>query len=83
MHLRNFVKECELSPVNTPLVGFGRDIARCGEITIPLYLGTRPARETKLVNLLVVKAPSTYNLILGRPTLNFYEDIASTYHMKV
>ncbi|KAL0337407.1 UNVERIFIED_CONTAM: hypothetical protein Scaly_2015800 [Sesamum calycinum] len=31
----------------------------------------------------VVKAPSAYNIILGRPSLNLFRAIASTFHMKL
>ncbi|XP_073066041.1 uncharacterized protein [Primulina eburnea] len=36
-----------------------------------------------MVKFLVVKAPSAYNVILGRPSLNLFRAIASTYHMKL
>ncbi|KAL0377768.1 UNVERIFIED_CONTAM: hypothetical protein Sradi_3082300 [Sesamum radiatum] len=36
-----------------------------------------------MVKFLVVKAPSAYNIILGRPGLNTFRAVASTYHMKL
>ncbi|KAL0373904.1 UNVERIFIED_CONTAM: hypothetical protein Sradi_3306100 [Sesamum radiatum] len=36
-----------------------------------------------MVKFLVVNAPSAYNIILGRPSLNIFRAIASTYHMKL
>ncbi|KAK4410120.1 Transposon Ty3-G Gag-Pol polyprotein [Sesamum angolense] len=53
-----------------------------GEVTLPLSLGSYPKRSTKMVKFLVVKAPSTYNIILGRPSLSIFRAIASTFHMK-
>ncbi|KAL0347810.1 UNVERIFIED_CONTAM: hypothetical protein Scaly_1797000 [Sesamum calycinum] len=40
-------------------------------------------RSTKMVKFLVVKASSAYNIILGRPSLNLFRAIASTFHMKL
>ncbi|KAL0320262.1 UNVERIFIED_CONTAM: hypothetical protein Sradi_5287700 [Sesamum radiatum] len=54
-----------------------------GEVTLPLSLGSYPNRSTKMVKFLVVKAPSAYNIILGKPGLNMFQAIASTYHMKL
>ncbi|KAL0306869.1 UNVERIFIED_CONTAM: hypothetical protein Sradi_6104200 [Sesamum radiatum] len=54
-----------------------------GEVTLPLSLGSYPKRSTKMVKFLVVKAPSAYNIILGRPSLNLFRAIASTFHMKL
>ncbi|KAL0308997.1 UNVERIFIED_CONTAM: hypothetical protein Sradi_5842000 [Sesamum radiatum] len=36
-----------------------------------------------MVKFLVVKAPSAYNIILERPSLNLFRAIASTFHMKL
>ncbi|KAL0291865.1 UNVERIFIED_CONTAM: hypothetical protein Scaly_2617400 [Sesamum calycinum] len=54
-----------------------------GEVMLPLSLGSLPKRSTKMVKFLVVKAPSAYNIILGRPSLNLFRAIASTFHMKL
>ncbi|KAK4383945.1 Transposon Ty3-G Gag-Pol polyprotein [Sesamum angolense] len=54
-----------------------------GEVTLPLSLGSYPKRSTKMVKFLVVKAPSAYNIILGRPSLNLFRAISSTFHMKL
>ncbi|KAL0282314.1 UNVERIFIED_CONTAM: hypothetical protein Sangu_2487600 [Sesamum angustifolium] len=54
-----------------------------GEVMLPLSLGPLPKRSTNMVKFLVVKAPSAYNIILGRPSLNLFRAIASTLHMKL
>ncbi|KAK6142983.1 hypothetical protein DH2020_023331 [Rehmannia glutinosa] len=61
----------------------GETVKALGEITLPLSLGSYPRRTTKMVMFLAVKAPSTYNVILGRPSLNLFRAVASTYHIKV
>ncbi|KAL0285278.1 UNVERIFIED_CONTAM: hypothetical protein Scaly_2824000 [Sesamum calycinum] len=52
-------------------------------ISLPLTLGTVSTRRTCLLKFLVVDTPSAYNAILGRPTLNTFQAIMSTYHMKI
>ncbi|KAK4397226.1 hypothetical protein Sango_1559200 [Sesamum angolense] len=78
------VDNAQLRKVNTPLTGFsGEMIEPLGEVTLPLSLGSYPKRSTKMVKFLVVKAPSTYHIILCRPSLNLFCAIASTFHMKL
>lgn len=36
-----------------------------------------------MVNFLVVHASSAYNVILGRPSLNLFQAMVLTYHMKL
>lgn len=36
-----------------------------------------------MVRLTVVKAPLTYNTVLGCPSLNLFQAVASTYHLKL
>ncbi|XP_073121873.1 uncharacterized protein [Henckelia pumila] len=78
------ISNAHLTPVNTPLVGFfGEVFEALGEVTLPLSLGSYPKRSTKMVKFLVVKSSSAYNVILGRPSLNIFQAIGSTYHMKL
>ena len=39
--------------------------------------------RTTNIKYLIVNAPSTYNILLGRPTLNMIGAVASTRHMKM
>ncbi|KAL0433889.1 UNVERIFIED_CONTAM: hypothetical protein Slati_2723200 [Sesamum latifolium] len=74
----------KLTPVNTPLTSFSGDIVEpLGEISLPVSLGSYPRRATKFIKFLVVDSPSAYNMILGRPSLNMFQAIASTYHLKI
>ncbi|KAL0402351.1 UNVERIFIED_CONTAM: hypothetical protein Slati_4265000 [Sesamum latifolium] len=73
-----------LEAVDTSLYGFaGVVVHPRGMISLPLTLGTSPLRKTCLLKFLVVDIPSAYNVILGRPTLNAFRAIISTYHMKI
>ncbi|XP_073137461.1 uncharacterized protein [Henckelia pumila] len=78
------INNTKVMQVKTPLVGFAEEtVEAAGELTLPISLGSYPRRTTKMVKLLVVKALLRYNVILGRPTLNLFQAIASTYHMKL
>ncbi|KAL0453046.1 UNVERIFIED_CONTAM: hypothetical protein Slati_1282700 [Sesamum latifolium] len=46
-------------------------------------MGRGTTRKTCLLKFLVVDVPSAYNVILGRPTLNAFQAVISTYHMKI
>ncbi|KAL0453925.1 UNVERIFIED_CONTAM: hypothetical protein Slati_1370600 [Sesamum latifolium] len=73
-----------LEVVDTSLYGFAGEVVHPrGMISLPLTLGTSPLRKTCLLKFLVVDIPSAYNVILGRPTLNVFRAIISTYHMKI
>ncbi|KAK4400613.1 hypothetical protein Sango_1167400 [Sesamum angolense] len=72
-----------LEKVNTSLYGFtGEVVHPRGMISLPLTLGTRTPRKTCMLKFLVVDVSSAYNAILGRPTLNAFQTIISTYYMK-
>ncbi|KAL0444127.1 UNVERIFIED_CONTAM: hypothetical protein Slati_2135400 [Sesamum latifolium] len=78
------INNTELTGVNTPLTSFSGSIVEpMGEVTLPMSLGSYPKRITKMVKFLVVNAPSAHNVILGRPSLNAFQAIASTYHLKL
>ncbi|KAL0453524.1 UNVERIFIED_CONTAM: Transposon Ty3-G Gag-Pol polyprotein [Sesamum latifolium] len=78
------INNAELTRVNTPLTSFsGSVVEPVGEVTFPMSLGSYPRRITKMVKFLVVNTPSAYNVILGRSSLNVFQAIASTYHLKL
>ncbi|KAL0416458.1 UNVERIFIED_CONTAM: hypothetical protein Slati_3477700 [Sesamum latifolium] len=73
-----------LEKVNTSLYGFaGEVVHHRGMISLPLTLGAGVARRTCMLKFLGVDVPSAYNVILGRPTLNAFQAVISTYHMKI
>ena len=54
-----------------------------GSIQLVLTLGDPPCQATMTVRFLIVDAPSTYNILLGRPSLNAMRAIPSSYHMAI
>ena len=52
-----------------------------GAVTLLVTVGDYPQQITKDVTFLVVDCSSAYNAILGRPTLNSWKAITSTYHL--
>ena len=69
---------------NAPLVGFGGTrVLPLGAITLSVVVGNYPQQIAKNVTFLVVNCSSTYNAILGRPTLNSWKAVTSTYHLMI
>ena len=54
-----------------------------GSIQLVLTLGDPPCQATTTVRFLIVDAPSAYNMLLGRPSLNTIRDIPCAYHMVI
>ncbi|XP_075515705.1 uncharacterized protein LOC142550517 [Primulina tabacum] len=76
--------EYPLEVVATALFGFaGHAVYPEGEITLPLTLGSGDLRKTVMTVFTIVDAPSSYNVILGRPAMNEMRAVASTYHQKI
>ncbi|XP_027155637.1 uncharacterized protein LOC113756010 [Coffea eugenioides] len=74
----------QLVPVRTPLIGFaGPPVRPEGMITLRVTVGVSPKCRTVPVNFAVVKEPSSYNMILGRPTLNALRAICSILHLSM
>ena len=76
-------RDC-LRPVNSPLVGFGGiKVQPVGTITLSVVVGAYPQQITKDVNFFVVDCSSSYNTIIGRPTLNSWKAVTATYHLSI
>ena len=72
----------KLEPVNTHLRGFSGDkVLPLGSIQLVLTLGEPPCQATTTARFLIVDAPSAYNMLLSRPSLNAIKAIPSAYHM--
>ena len=74
----------QLRSVHSPLVGFGgMKVQPIGTISLPVVVGAYPQQVTRNVNFLVVDCSSSYNAIIGRPTLNSWKAVTSTYHLSI
>ena len=74
----------KLDPVNTHLRGFfGEKVLPLGSIQLLLTLGEPPYQATTTAKFLIVDAPSAYNMLLDRPSLNAIKAIPSAYHMMI
>ena len=54
-----------------------------GTVTLPVMVGAYPQQLAKDVNFLVVDCSSSYNAIIGKPTLNSWKAVTSTFHLSV
>ena len=54
-----------------------------GTITLLVVVGSYPQQITNEVNFLVMDCSSSCNAIIGRPTLNSWKAVTSTYHLSV
>ena len=71
-------------PTNAPFVGFGGSrVFPLGAVTLSVIVGDYPQQIIKDVIFLVVDRSSAYNAILGRPTLNSWKVVTSTYHLMI
>ena len=71
-----------LIPTNASLIGFGGTrVYPLDAVTLPVTVGDYPQQITKDVTFLVVDCSFAYNAILGRPTLNSWKAVTSTYHL--
>ena len=73
-----------LCPFESPLISFSGDrVYPKGKVTLTITVGTHPRQLTRQLDFLVVDYPSSYNVIIGRLTLNRWKAATSTYWLKV
>ncbi|XP_075665364.1 uncharacterized protein LOC142635029 [Castanea sativa] len=73
-----------LRPFESPLVSFSGDrVYPKGIVTLKVTIGAYPKQQTRHLDFLVVDCPSSYNVIIGRPTLNRWKAATSTYCSKI
>jgi len=74
----------QLRPYGACLYGFAGDQVEVrGYIELRTTFTDEAASRTEKIKYLVVNAPSAYNILLGRPTLNRIGVVPSTRHIKV
>ena len=74
----------KLASINAHLWGFSIErVLPLGSTQLLLTLGDPPCQATTTVRFLIMDDPSTYNILLGRPSLNAIRAIPSAYHMVI
>ncbi|GJY68575.1 reverse transcriptase domain-containing protein [Tanacetum coccineum] len=78
--LRSEIKN-QFVPTPTPLIGFSDEIIwPIGQIQIPVKIGDEEHSTLALMNFVVVRSPSPYNGIIGRPGVKKLQAVPSTAH---
>ncbi|GJW94906.1 reverse transcriptase domain-containing protein [Tanacetum coccineum] len=73
-----------LRETRTDLVGFAGEVAKpLGKIDLEVCFGNEGLSRRMSIKFLVVRAPSPYNIILGRPGLKALHAIPSTIHAMI
>ncbi|KAJ8512769.1 hypothetical protein OPV22_003203 [Ensete ventricosum] len=71
----------DLVTLTSTLTGFTGDfVSPLGATMIHVTFEGEPRSKSLMVSFMVVKLPSAYNAIIGRPTLNRLKAVVSTYH---
>ena len=74
----------QLRPFDSPLVNFSGDrVYPKGIVTLTVTVGVYLRQLTHQLDFLVVECPLSYNVIIKRPTLNYWKVAMSTYCLKV
>ncbi|GJU90373.1 reverse transcriptase domain-containing protein [Tanacetum coccineum] len=73
-----------LRETRTDLVGFAGEVAKpLGKIELEVCFGNEGLSRRMSIKFLVIRAPSPYNIILGRPGLKALHAIPSTIHSMI
>ncbi|KAK1418215.1 hypothetical protein QVD17_27358 [Tagetes erecta] len=65
----------------SPLISFsGETVQPIGEIKLKVSLGQGNFERTEMLNFIVVRSPSRYNVIIGRPGISAFFAVVSTAH---
>ena len=73
-----------LQPLESPLVKFDGDrVYPKGIATLTVTVGSYPWQLTHQLDFLVINYHSSYNVIIGRSTLNRWKAVTPTYCLKV
>ncbi|GAV73704.1 hypothetical protein CFOL_v3_17187 [Cephalotus follicularis] len=74
----------DLKMIQSPLVGLIVDTMNLvGVISLSMAIGEETCQVTIFVSFLVIKMPSTYNVILGHPSLARIKAVVLIPHLKM
>ena len=72
----------DLRPSPNPIYSFTRDsVVLVGVITLPLTVAEYVKESCVMTDFLVIDQPSTFNAVLGRPSLRALKAITNIYHL--
>ena len=73
-----------LHPFESPLVNISGDrVHPKGIVTLTVMVRSYSQQLTRQLDFLAIDCSSSYNVIIGRPTLNRWKAVMSTYCLKV
>ncbi|GKA89677.1 reverse transcriptase domain-containing protein [Tanacetum coccineum] len=73
-----------LRETRTDLVGFAGEVAKpLGKIDLEVLVGNKGLSRRTSMKFIIIRAPSPYNVILGRPGLKILHAIPSTIHSMI
>ena len=76
------LKISDLKPSPNPVYDFTGDyVIPLGVISFSITLGKYPRQSCMMAEFLVIDQPSTFNVVLGRPSLRELKAITNIYHL--
>lgn len=76
------LERSQVERVRTPVVGFANiPVPPIGRIKLPMTPRDGDKVRTETLEYLVMKGPSAYNMLLGRPGINRFGAIPSNFHL--
>ena len=78
------LKVSDLKPSLNPVYRFTWDpVTPMGVISLPMVVGDYPKQSCVMADFLVINQPSSFNVVLSRPSLRALKVINSIYHLMV
>ena len=76
------LKVSDLKPLPNPVYSFmGDSVIPLGVISFPMTLGEYPRQSCVMADFLVIDQPSSFNDVLGRPSLRELRAMTSIHHL--
>ena len=76
------LKISDLKPSTNPIYSFtGDPVIPLARISLSMTLGEKPRQSCVMADFLVIDQPSSFNAVLGRPSLRELKAITGIYHL--